>query len=74
MVEDSSSPQNVHPKEDDDYDYLKEGRKQNEERVEKTLNSVKSMFHDPNGRAQYRRLLTVVEGLRENQVDVATTH
>ncbi|CAN0874999.1 Calmodulin-binding transcription activator 2 [Linum grandiflorum] len=67
MVEDSSPQnQNVHPKEDD-YDYLKEGRKQNEERVEKTLNRVKSMFHDPNGRAQYRRLLTVVEGLRENQ-------
>ncbi|CAN1813149.1 Calmodulin-binding transcription activator 2 [Linum perenne] len=65
MVEDST-PQNVLPKEDD-YDYLKEGRKQNEERVEKTLNRVKSMFHDPNGRAQYRRLLTVVEGLRENQ-------
>ncbi|CAL1389972.1 unnamed protein product [Linum trigynum] len=66
MAEEDSPLQTVPPPKEDDYDFLKEGRKQNEERVQKTLTRVKSMFHDPNGRAQYRRLLTVVEGLREN--------
>ncbi|XP_038683522.1 calmodulin-binding transcription activator 2-like isoform X2 [Tripterygium wilfordii] len=53
---------------EDDYDFLKEGRKQTEERLHKALNRVKSMVQYPEGRAQYRRLLTVVEGFRESKV------
>lgn len=53
------------PSEEDDYDFLKEGRKQNEVRLQKALARVKSMVHYPEARAQYRRLLTVAEGIRE---------
>ncbi|XP_031282056.1 calmodulin-binding transcription activator 2-like [Pistacia vera] len=53
---------------EDDYDFLKEGRKQTEERLQKALSRVKSMVQYPEGRAQYRRLLTVVEGFRETKV------
>ncbi|KAF5743936.1 calmodulin-binding transcription activator 2-like isoform X2 [Tripterygium wilfordii] len=53
---------------EDDYDFLKEGRKQTEERLQKALTRVKSMVQYPEGRAQYRRLLTVVEGFRESKV------
>lgn len=56
------------PSEEDDYDYLKEGRKQTEERLQKALVRVKSMVQYPEGRAQYRRLLTAVEGFQKNQV------
>lgn len=60
-------PECISPKEDD-YDFLKEGRKQTEERLQKALTRVKSMVQYPEGRAQYRRLLTVVEEFRENKV------
>jgi len=56
------------PSEEDDYDYLKAGRKQSEERLQKALVRVKSMVQYPEGRAQYRRLLTAVEGFQKNQV------
>ncbi|KAF5733342.1 calmodulin-binding transcription activator 2-like isoform X3 [Tripterygium wilfordii] len=56
------------PSKEDDYDFLKEGRKQTEERLQKALTRVKSMVQYPEGRAQYRRLLTVVEGFRESKV------
>ncbi|CAN8236900.1 unnamed protein product [Cochlearia groenlandica] len=52
---------------EDDYDFLKEGRKQTEERLQKALTRVKSMVQYPEARDQYRRLLTVVEGFRENE-------
>jgi hypothetical protein len=52
---------------EDEYDYLKEGRKQTEERLQKALTRVKSMVQYPEARDQYRRLLTVVEGFRENE-------
>ncbi|KAK9677629.1 hypothetical protein RND81_11G156700 [Saponaria officinalis] len=55
------------PPEEDDYDYLKQGRKQTEERLQKALVRVKSMVQYPEGRAQYRRLLTAVEGFQKNQ-------
>lgn len=55
------------PKEDD-YDFLEKGRKQTEERLQKALTRVKSMVQYPEARDQYRRLLTVVEGFRENEV------
>ncbi|KFK28113.1 hypothetical protein AALP_AA8G474400 [Arabis alpina] len=62
----SPEPVSVAPQEDD-YDFLKEGRKQTEERLQKALTRVKSMAQYPEARAQYRRLLTVVEGFRENE-------
>ncbi|XP_039018246.1 calmodulin-binding transcription activator 2-like [Hibiscus syriacus] len=52
---------------EDDYDFLKEGRKQTEERLQKALTRVKSMAQNPEGRGQYRRLLTLVQGIRETQ-------
>lgn len=48
------------PSKDDDYDFLKEGRKQSEERMQKALARVKSMVQYPEARDQYRRLLNVV--------------
>lgn len=55
------------PKEDD-YDFLKEGRKQSEERFQKALSRVKSMVQYPEARAQYRRLLNVVDDFRQTKV------
>ncbi|KAF4374823.1 hypothetical protein G4B88_031026 [Cannabis sativa] len=57
------------PLKEDDYDFFKEGRKQTEERLQKALTRVKSMVQYPEGRAQYRRVLNVVEGLRETKTD-----
>lgn len=56
------------PQNEDDYDFLKEGRKQTEERMQKALSRVKSMVQYPEARAQYRRLLNVAEDLRETKV------
>lgn len=50
---------------EDDYDFLKEGRKQTEHRLEKALARVKSMVQYPEARDQYRRLRTVVTGIQE---------
>ncbi|XP_022744328.1 calmodulin-binding transcription activator 2-like isoform X3 [Durio zibethinus] len=55
------------PSKEDDYDFLKEGRKQTEERLQKALTRVKSMAQNSEGRGQYRRLLTLVQGIRENK-------
>ncbi|XP_028780627.1 calmodulin-binding transcription activator 2-like [Neltuma alba] len=52
---------------EDDYDFLKEGRKQSEERFQKALLRVKSMVQYPEARAQYRRLLNVVEDFRQTK-------
>ncbi|KAG8368676.1 hypothetical protein BUALT_Bualt15G0070500 [Buddleja alternifolia] len=52
---------------EDDYDFLKEGRKQTEVRMQKALARVKSMAQYPEARAQYRRLLTAAEGSRETK-------
>ncbi|KAK6156846.1 hypothetical protein DH2020_011094 [Rehmannia glutinosa] len=52
---------------EDDYDFLKEGRKQTEGRMQKALARVKSMAQYPEARAQYRRLLTAAEGFRETK-------
>ncbi|KAL1557831.1 calmodulin-binding transcription activator 2-like isoform X1 [Salvia divinorum] len=60
------------PAPEDDYDVLKEGRKQTEERMQKALARVQSMAQNPEGRAQYRRLLTAAEGFRENKDDSAS--
>lgn len=61
-VEDSSSSK------DDDYDFLKEGRKQSEERMQKALARVKSMVQYPEARSQYRRLLNVVTEIQDSKV------
>ncbi|XP_052195636.1 calmodulin-binding transcription activator 3 isoform X2 [Diospyros lotus] len=50
---------------EDDYDFLKEGRKQTEERLQKALARVKSMVQYPEARDQYRRLLNVVTEMQE---------
>nr|XP_009798948.1 PREDICTED: calmodulin-binding transcription activator 2-like isoform X2 [Nicotiana sylvestris] len=65
IIQDDSLPE-------DDYDFLKEGRKQTEVRMQKALARVKSMTQYPEGRAQYRRLLTAAEGLREVKPDGPT--
>ena len=60
-MEDTSSKE-------DDYDFLKEGRKQTEERLQKALARVKSMVQYPEARDQYRRLLNVVAEIQETKV------
>ncbi|XAR73390.1 hypothetical protein NMG60_11007343 [Bertholletia excelsa] len=52
---------------EDEYDYLKEGRKQSEERLNKALARVKSMVQYPEARDQYRRLLNVVTEMQETK-------
>ncbi|PSS26577.1 Calmodulin-binding transcription activator 3 like [Actinidia chinensis var. chinensis] len=52
---------------EDDYDFLKEGRKQTEERLQKALARVKSMVQYPEARDQYRRLLNVVTEMQETK-------
>lgn len=61
MVQDISSKE-------DDYDFLKEGRKQTEERLDKALARVKSMVKYSEARDQYHRLLNVVTEIHETQV------
>ncbi|KAK9271617.1 hypothetical protein L1049_001980 [Liquidambar formosana] len=63
----STSMQDTSSKEDD-YDFLKEGRKQTEERLQKALARVKSMVQYPDARDQYRRLLNVVTEIQETKV------
>ncbi|CAA0807333.1 Calmodulin-binding transcription activator 2 [Striga hermonthica] len=52
---------------EDDYDFLKEGRKQTEKRMQNALARVKSMTQYPEARAQYRRLLTAAKDFRETK-------
>jgi hypothetical protein len=52
---------------EDDYDFLKEGRKQTEERLQKALTRVKSMVQYPEAREQYRRVLNVVSEMQEKK-------
>lgn len=61
MIQDITSPE-------DDYDVLKEGRKQTEQRLQKALARVKSMAQYPEARDQYHRVLNVVTQIQENQV------
>lgn len=53
---------------EDEYDFLKEGRKQTEERLQKALARVKSMVQYPEARDQYRRLLNVVTEIQGTKV------
>ncbi|PIN18924.1 hypothetical protein CDL12_08378 [Handroanthus impetiginosus] len=52
---------------EDDYDLLKEGRKQLEERLSKALDRVRSMVRYPEARDQYRSLLNVVSEVQEKK-------
>ncbi|CAA3011808.1 calmodulin-binding transcription activator 3-like [Olea europaea subsp. europaea] len=61
-----TSLQVTEPKEDE-YDFLKEGRKQTEERLQKALARVKSMVQYPDARDQYHRLLNVVSEMQETK-------
>ncbi|KAI6692075.1 hypothetical protein NL676_019785 [Syzygium grande] len=61
------------PSNEDEYDFLREGRKQTEERLQKALARVKSMVQYPEARDQYRRLLNVVSEIQEAQVDYEYT-
>ncbi|KAI3434207.1 uncharacterized protein J3R85_006659 [Psidium guajava] len=61
------------PSNEDEYDLLKEGRKQTEERLQKALARVKSMVQYPEARDQYRRLLNVVSEIHEAQVEHENT-
>lgn len=53
---------------EDDYDFLQQGRKQTEERLQKALARVKSMAQYPDARDQYQRILTVVTKIQESKV------
>lgn len=53
---------------EDDYDFLKEGRKQTEARLEKALARVRSMVQYPDARDQYHRLLNGVSEFQETKV------
>ncbi|CAL5213636.1 unnamed protein product [Lathyrus oleraceus] len=56
---------------EDDYDFFKEGRKQSEERFQKALSRVQSMVQYPEARAQYRRLLNVVDDFRQKPCNLS---
>jgi endonuclease YncB( thermonuclease family) len=53
---------------EDDYDFLQQGRKQTEERLQKALARVKSMVQYPDARDQYQRILNVVTRMQQSQV------
>ena len=53
---------------EDVYDFLKEGRKQAEQRLQKELARVKSMAQYPDARDQYRRILNVVTDIQGSKV------
>ncbi|XP_074557120.1 calmodulin-binding transcription activator 3-like isoform X2 [Curcuma longa] len=52
---------------EDAYDFLQEGRKQTEVRMQRALARVKSMVQYPEAREQYQRLLAVVTELQESK-------
>lgn len=66
-VLEASSNQDVQPPNEDEYDFLQEGRKQTEFRMQKALARVKSMVQYPEARDQYRRLLNVVSELQDSK-------
>ena len=53
---------------EDDYDFLKEGRKQTEERLRKAHATVKSMAQSAEARDQYHRLLNVWTNIQGSMV------
>ncbi|XP_020697450.1 calmodulin-binding transcription activator 3 isoform X2 [Dendrobium catenatum] len=63
-----SSGQEAQPQKEEDYDFLQEGRKQAEARMQKALSRVKSMVQYPEARDQYSRLLNVVSELQKSNM------
>ncbi|KAM0901596.1 hypothetical protein ACQ4PT_019876 [Festuca glaucescens] len=61
-------PSQIQPaEEEDEYDYLKDGRKQAEGRLQRSLDRVKSMTQYPEAREQYSRLQACVTELQESK-------
>ncbi|KAG8099343.1 hypothetical protein GUJ93_ZPchr0013g34826 [Zizania palustris] len=61
-------PSQIQPaKGDGEYDFLKDGRKQAEGKLQRALARVKSMTQYPEAREQYRRLANCVTELQESQ-------
>ncbi|WVZ66739.1 hypothetical protein U9M48_015923 [Paspalum notatum var. saurae] len=52
---------------EDEYDFLKDGRKQAEGRLQRALDRVHSMTQYPEARDQYRRLQTCVNEMQQSQ-------
>lgn len=67
LLEGSKAATEISTKEDD-YDFLKEGRRQTEDRLQKALARVKSMVQYPEARDQYRRVLNVVSDMQAAKV------
>nr|XP_011465502.1 PREDICTED: calmodulin-binding transcription activator 3-like [Fragaria vesca subsp. vesca] len=53
---------------ENDYDFLKEGRKQTEERLQNALARVKSMVQIPEARDQYNQLSNIFTEIQETKV------
>ncbi|KAL5982189.1 hypothetical protein ACLOJK_016259 [Asimina triloba] len=59
---------------EDDYDFLRVGREQSEERSKKALARVRSMLQHPEAQDQYRRLLNVGTEIKEIKVRSPPCH
>lgn len=55
---------------ENDYDFLKEGRKQTEERLQNALARVKSMVQIPEARDQYNQLSNIFTEIQETKVRI----
>ncbi|KAL5198751.1 hypothetical protein ABZP36_002263 [Zizania latifolia] len=67
QLEGPSGSQIQPAKGEDEYDFLKDGRKQAEGRLQRALARVKSMTQYPEAREQYRRLANCVTEMQESQ-------
>ncbi|KAF0908032.1 hypothetical protein E2562_022890, partial [Oryza meyeriana var. granulata] len=70
QIQQLGGPSQIQPakeEEEDEYDYLKDGRKQAEGRLQRALARVKSMTQYPEAREQYSRLANCVTELKEPQ-------
>uniref|UniRef100_A0A0D9X1N1 CG-1 domain-containing protein n=1 Tax=Leersia perrieri TaxID=77586 RepID=A0A0D9X1N1_9ORYZ len=71
QIQQLEGPSQIQPakeeEEVDEYDYLKDGRKQAEGRLQRALARVKSMTQYPEAREQYSRLANCVTELQEPQ-------
>ncbi|XP_015695237.2 calmodulin-binding transcription activator 1-like isoform X1 [Oryza brachyantha] len=70
QIQQLEGPSHIQPakeEEEDEYDYLKDGRKQAEGRLQRALARVKSMTQYPEAREQYSRLANCVTELKDPQ-------
>lgn len=62
-------PSQIQPaKAEDEYDFLHDGRRQAEERLQRSLARVHSMSQCPEAREQYHRLTACVADLKQSRV------